>query len=47
MEKDNEPYCTNCGGDNLAYIEQYACGEHWECKDCKHEICYNNPNKQD
>lgn len=32
-------YCPDCGSENLAYLEQYACGEHWKCKDCGKEIC--------
>ena len=29
-----DPYCTDCGGEDLAYIDQYANGEYWKCKDC-------------
>lgn len=31
---ENEPYCTDCGSTDLKYLDQYANGQHWECKDC-------------
>lgn len=27
-------YCRECGSERLAYVEQYASGEEWRCKDC-------------
>lgn len=37
------PYCTMCGEeDNLSYLTQYACGDHYECNECGHEICFSN-----
>ncbi len=32
-----EPHCDDCGasGDDLAYIEQYANGEEYKCKECE------------
>ena len=34
-EEDQEPYCRECGGDDLAYLEQYAdsSGE-YKCRTC-------------
>lgn len=38
------PYCYDCGEDrNFAYIDQYACGEHYKCKSCGKEICFTTP----
>ncbi len=28
------PYCKECGSEDLSYIDQYANGEYWKCKDC-------------
>lgn len=28
------PYCHHCGGDRLAYREQYANGREYQCRDC-------------
>lgn len=28
------PYCTECGSENLAYLAQYANGNHWKCREC-------------
>lgn len=38
--EEEKLYCHECGGDNLAYKDQYACGEHWICRDCEKEICH-------
>lgn len=36
-EKKEEPYCTQCGSKEFSYVEQYANGECWKCKDCGQE----------
>lgn len=36
--KDNR-YCTDCESENLEYLDQFACGEHWRCLECGHENC--------
>lgn len=28
------------GGENLAYIDQYANGEYWKCKECGKEFMW-------
>lgn len=33
-DEKEKPYCTDCGNDDLAYIDQYANGEYWKCKEC-------------
>lgn len=41
------PYCNQCGEDwNLAYLEQYACGEHYQCMECGHEVCHTHRNDE-
>lgn len=32
--------CDECSNEDLIYLEQYACGEHYKCKDCGKEICF-------
>ena len=33
--ENKEPYCFHCGEDkNLKYLDQYANGDYWECKEC-------------
>lgn len=35
QERDEDDlYCLNCGTTKLTYVEQYANGECWECRDC-------------
>jgi hypothetical protein len=34
------PYCTDCGNDKLAYLDQYANGEYWKCKECGKEFIW-------
>lgn len=33
-EEEKEQYCTDCGNTDLAYIDRYAYGEGWRCKEC-------------
>lgn len=33
-EQDNEIYCRDCGGDDLACLGNYANGEEWKWRDC-------------
>lgn len=42
----NEKYCWDCTSANLAYIDQYACGEHWVCRECGKEICVRDSAEQ-
>lgn len=30
-----DPYCRECGSDNLTYVEQYANGIEYRCRVCK------------
>jgi len=39
-EPDDEPYCTECGSETLAYLDQCASGENWQCKDCGNEFIW-------
>jgi len=39
-KEDEVPYCTDCGNEDLAYLDQYANGEHWECKECKKQFMW-------
>ncbi|MCG8734782.1 hypothetical protein [Tenacibaculum finnmarkense] len=39
-KEDEVPYCTDCGNEYLAYLDQYANGEHWECKECKKQFIW-------
>jgi hypothetical protein len=42
IEDENEriPYCTDCGSEDLNYIDQYANGKYWECKECEKRFIY-------
>ncbi len=40
VELDNTPYCSDCGSEDLAYLDQYANGEYWRCKECGKEFIY-------
>lgn len=33
-EEDQEPYCRECGSEELAYLEQYASGSEYKCRAC-------------
>lgn len=33
-EEDQEPYCHECGSEDLAYLEQYANGSEYKCRVC-------------
>jgi DNA-directed RNA polymerase subunit RPC12/RpoP len=33
-DEDAEPYCVECGSDDLAYLEQYANGSEYKCRVC-------------
>ena len=33
-DDETEPYCRECGGQDLAYIEQTADGEYYKCRAC-------------
>lgn len=34
------PYCTDCGGENPLYMDQYANGEQYKCRDCGKEFMW-------
>ena len=34
-ETEEPPYCRHCGGTDMSYIDQYANGEEWFCKECQ------------
>jgi predicted RNA-binding Zn-ribbon protein involved in translation (DUF1610 family) len=40
LDDEKTPYCTDCGNDDLAYIDQYANGEYWKCKECGKEFIW-------
>jgi len=31
---EDEPYCAECGSDDMQYIEQYANGCEYKCRAC-------------
>ena len=33
-DEDTEPYCRECGSEDLAYLEQYANGSEYKCRVC-------------
>jgi hypothetical protein len=33
-DEEKQPYCTDCGSNDLNYLDQYANGEYYECKEC-------------
>jgi len=33
-EERGQPYCRECGSENLAYLEQYANGSEYKCRVC-------------
>lgn len=37
---DKEPYCRECGGEDLAYLERTAEAEHYKCRSCGHVIAW-------
>jgi hypothetical protein len=39
-KETEEMYCNECGSEDLAYLENYACGTHWKCRDCSKEHCF-------
>lgn len=43
-----EPHCSYCGEEkNLAYLDQYANGEEWKCKECEQTFMFSPPPKED
>jgi len=43
VEEDEEkeaPICSQCGCTEMIYIDQYANGKYYKCKDCGHESTY-------
>lgn len=38
---NGKPYCSECGGDNTQYQDQYANGEEWLCLDCGKKSIYD------
>lgn len=40
LDDEKHPYCTDCGNADLAYIDQYANGEYWKCKECGKEFIW-------
>lgn len=44
---NNIPHCNHCGEDeNLAYLEQYANGEYYECKTCGEKFFFVDKEKE-
>lgn len=39
-DEQDPPYCTDCGNEDLEYIDQYANGDFWRCKECKKEFIH-------
>ena len=39
-DSDEIPYCTECGSEDLAYLEQYANGNCWKCKACDNKFIW-------
>ena len=39
-DSETEPYCIDCGNNDLAYIAQYANGNYWKCRECDKEFIY-------
>lgn len=33
-DEEQEPYCRECGSEDLAYVEQYANGREYKCRVC-------------
>jgi hypothetical protein len=40
VEPKEEPYCLECGGEDLRYLATYANGDEYKCKHCKHEAVW-------
>lgn len=38
--EEDTPYCGDCGGTDLSYIDQYANGPEWRCKACGHQFIH-------
>jgi hypothetical protein len=41
MAADFDPYCRQCGSDDLAYIEQYADSKEYKCRECGSPVMAN------
>jgi NADH pyrophosphatase NudC (nudix superfamily) len=39
-EDDKDPYCAECGNDDLLYLDQYANGAEYKCKKCNNVFIY-------
>ena len=42
-----EKYCNNCGSEDLAFKENYACGQHFICRECNEELCFNHEKEEE
>jgi len=40
VEPEPEPYCTECGSEKLAYVDQCASGDSWKCDECGNEFIW-------
>lgn len=43
FERPDDRYCIDCGSEVLLYVETYANGEEWKCKDCGELHMFNSP----
>lgn len=39
-EDGKDPYCTECGCEDLQFLETYASGDYYRCPNCKKESHY-------
>ena len=37
-----EPCCPDCGNEDLEYLDQYANGEYWKCKECGNQFIFSH-----
>ena len=40
VKPETDAYCTECGSQSLAYLEQCANGEFWKCNECGNEFLW-------
>ena len=38
--EEKEPYCDECGNEDLAYLGNYPNGENWKCRECNYEFLF-------
>lgn len=41
LTADFEPYCRQCGSEDLAYVEQYADSKEYKCRECGSLVTVN------